>query len=68
RRDAIPRSRFPAVEEKRTGEVVDNKTLKVKRLGGGFTTYVLTPAGTLAAETSDPERGGAPSRATMRKQ
>ncbi|MGH7395382.1 MAG: hypothetical protein ACREJF_07280 [Candidatus Methylomirabilales bacterium] len=65
RRDAIPRSRLPAVEEKTTGTFVDNKTLKVKRLVGGFVTYVLTPAGSLAVEVIGPD--GLPARASMRK-
>jgi len=66
RRDGVPRMGLAVIDVKATGQFLDNKTLKVTIPGRGPITYVLTPAGSLAAETINPD--GGISRITMWKQ
>ena len=66
RRDGYPRLRLAPIDVKATGRFLDNTTLKVTSPGRGPITYVLTPAGSLAAETISSD--GSVARATMRKQ
>jgi len=65
RRDAYPRMGLAVIDVKATGQFLDNTTLKVTFPGRGPITFVLTPAGSLAAEAINPD--GGVSRATMRK-
>ena len=65
RRDGYPRMGLAVIDVKATGQFLDNKTLKVTFPGRGPITFVLSPAGSLAAEGINPD--GGVSRATMRK-
>ena len=65
RRDAYPPMRLAVIDVKATGQFLNNKTLKVTFPGRGPITFVLSPAGSLAAEGINPD--GGVSRATMRK-